>query len=58
MRQLEAKAALAAQESIREGCKVMETKDTVNNKTTISYKSMISSKKLDSFFSEEDKEEA
>ena len=30
--------------------------ETVNNKTTLSYKAMISSKKLDSFFEEEEEE--
>ena len=33
---------------------MVEDKETVKNKTSVSYKAMMSSKKLDSFFEEEE----
>ncbi len=35
---------------------MVDDKEIVKNKTTVSYKAMMSSKKLDSFFEEEDEE--
>jgi hypothetical protein len=36
---------------------MVEDKETVSNKTTVSYKTMIKNKKLDSFFTEDDEED-